>query len=385
MENNLVHFNSPLILPEMSHFIADVIHSGKVCGNGPYTRKCTNWLEEKFRAQKILLTTSGSSALDMALLLCRLKRGDEVILPSFTFSSSANAIILAGGTPVFVDIRPDTMNIDEQLIEAAITEKTRAIMVVHYAGVSCDMDKVVSIAKRYHLKVIEDAAQAVMSQYKSAYLGTIGDFGCYSFHETKNYSMGEGGALVINNPESNELAEILWEKGTNRSKFLRGQIDKYTWVDFGDSYLPSELNAAYLWPQLLRANEILADRLDTWYTYFNAFQKFRGIVDLPFIPKNCSHNAHIFYLKLRNVHERTDFIKFLQNRNIQAVFHYVPLHTAPAGMKYGRFSGKDRYTTAESERLVRLPLYYGMKKNDRKRIIDSVFDYFNIPCKYKSV
>lgn len=371
-----ISFNVPPCSDDEVYYVSKVIESGRICGNGVFTKKCSTWMRDRFRAQKVLLTTSGTAALDMALLLCDLQPGDEVIVPSFTFSSTANAIILSGGKPVFVDIRPDTMNIDETKIEPAITNKTKAVVVVHYAGVACDMDTIMAIAKKYNLKVIEDAAQGVMAQYKSRYLGSIGDFGCYSFHETKNYSMGEGGALVINDPQYNEKAEILWEKGTNRSKFLRGQIDKYTWIDFGDSYLPSELNAAFLWPQLLRADEILDDRLTSWDDYNNAFQDLKNRVDLPIVPDGCAHNGHIFYLKLKDIEERTRFIRFLKERNIQAVFHYVPLHSAPAGMKYGRFFGQDVYTTAESERLVRLPMYYGLTKEDQQRVIESVHQFF---------
>ncbi len=373
-----ISFNVPPCSDDEIYFVSKVIESGRICGNGVYTKKCSTWMRDRFEAQKVLLTTSGTAALDMALLLCDLKHGDEVIVPSFTFSSTANAIILAGGIPVFVDIRPDTMNLDEKIIEDAITEKTRAIVVVHYAGVACEMDTIMKIARDHSLKVIEDAAQGVMAKYKDRYLGTIGDFGCYSFHETKNYSMGEGGALVINDPEYNERAEILWEKGTNRSKFLRGQIDKYTWIDFGDSYLPSEMNAAFLWPQLLRADEILDNRIESWSQYYDAFQDLNDRVELPVIPDECVHNGHIFYLKLRNIEERTDFIRYLKERNIQAVFHYVPLHSAPAGKKYGRFAGVDKYTTAESERLVRLPMYYGLTGKDRQTVINAVQKYFHL-------
>ena len=372
-----IPFNVPPCSDDEVYFVSKVIESGRICGNGKYTKKCSTWMRDRFQAQKVLLTTSGTAALDMALLLCNLEKGDEVILPSFTFSSTANAIILAGGKPVFVDIRPDTMNLDESKIEAALTDRTKAIVVVHYAGVACEMDTIMGIARRYGLKVIEDAAQGVMSQYNGKYLGTIGDFGCYSFHETKNYSMGEGGALVLNDAEYNDRSEILWEKGTNRSRFLRGQIDKYTWIDFGDSYLPSEMNAAFLWPQLLRADEILENRLETWNGYYQAFQGLKGRMDIPVIPKECVHNGHMFYLKLRDLEERTQFISFLKKRDIQAVFHYVPLHSAPAGLKYGRFVGDDVYTTTESNRLVRLPMYYGMTEHDRCAVISAVYEYLD--------
>lgn len=287
---------------------------------------------------------------------------------------------MTGAKLVFVDIRPDTMNIDETKIEDAITDKTKAIMVVHYAGVACEMDTIMEIAKRHNLKVIEDAAQGVMSTYKGRYLGTIGDFGCYSFHETKNYSMGEGGALVINNPEYNEKAEILREKGTNRAKFFRGQVDKYTWVDYGSSYLPSDLNAAYLWAQLEKADEINANRLQSWNRYNEAFKKLEeeGKLELPTIPDECVHNAHMYYVKLKDLDERTDFLSYMRENDIYSVFHYIPLHSAPAGIKFGEFRGKDQYTTLESERLARLPMYYGVSEEDLSYVIKKVIDYFNI-------
>lgn len=371
-------FNIPPVTGNEMYYIQQAIASHKICGDGEFTKKCHTWLEERFKAQKVLLTTSGTTALDMALLLCDLKPGDEVILPSFTFSSTATAAVLAGAKLVFVDIRPDTMNIDENKIEMAITEKTRVIIVMHYAGVACEMDTILDIAKRYGLKVVEDAAQGVMGEYKGKALGTLGDFGCYSFHETKNYSMGEGGALVINNSLYNERAEILREKGTNRAKFFRGQIDKYTWVEFGDSYLPSELNTAYLWAQLLQADEINEDRLRTWNAYRHAFQELEkdGKVQLQFIPKECVHNAHMFYLKCKDLEERSKFIQYMRKQDIGCVFHYIPLHSSPAGIKYGRFAGEDVYTTRESERLVRLPMYYKLSEYDRNRVIQECLKYF---------
>lgn len=374
----MINFNVPPYVGNELTYIKEAVDSYKICGDGQFTKKCNAWLEEKFNAQKALLTTSGSTALDMALLLCDLKPGDEVILPSYTFSSTANAPVLAGAKLVFVDIRPDTMNIDEKKIEAAITKKTKVIIAVHYAGVSCEMDTILDIARRHNLMVIEDAAQGVMSTYKGKALGTMGDFGCYSFHETKNYSMGEGGALVINNPAYNEKAEILREKGTNRAKFFRGQVDKYTWVDFGDSYLPSELNAAYLWAQLEVADEINENRLATWNAYYEAFKPLeeKGYIELPTIPVGCVHNAHMFYIKLKDLEARTDFIEALKKDGVNCVFHYIPLHSAPAGHKFGRFDGEDEYTTKESERLVRLPLYYNLTLEDREHVIDSVKQYF---------
>lgn len=374
----MISFNVPPYVGNELTYIKEAVDSYRICGDGQFTKKCNAWLEEKFNAQKALLTTSGSTALDMALLLCDLKPGDEVILPSYTFSSTANAPVLAGAKLVFVDIRPDTMNIDEKKIEAAITKKTKVIIAVHYAGVSCEMDTILDIARRHNLMVIEDAAQGVMSTYKGKALGTMGDFGCYSFHETKNYSMGEGGALVINNPAYNEKAEILREKGTNRAKFFRGQVDKYTWVDFGDSYLPSELNAAYLWAQLEVADEINDNRLATWNAYYDAFKPLeeKGYIELPTIPVGCVHNAHMFYIKLKDLEARTDFIEALKKDGVNCVFHYIPLHSAPAGHKFGRFDGEDEYTTRESERLVRLPLYYNLTLEDREHVIDSVKKYF---------
>ena len=374
----MINFNVPPCTGNEMKYIEQAIASHKICGDGAFTKQCNAWLEERFHAQKALLTTSGTTALDMAMLLCELKPGDEVILPSYTFSSTATAAVLAGAKLVFVDVRPDTMNIDETKIEAAITERTKVIMVMHYAGVACEMDAIMDLARRHGLMVVEDAAQGVMSTYKGRALGTIGDFGCYSFHETKNYSMGEGGALIINNEAYNERAEILREKGTNRSKFFRGQVDKYTWVDFGDSYLPSELNAAYLWAQLEQADAINENRLATWNAYDEAFTplKAQGKLELPVIPEDCVHNAHMYYLKLKNLQERTAFINYMKENDVHTVFHYVPLHSAPAGLKFGRFAGEDVYTTKESERLVRLPLYYGLAQEDLEKVIRLVYDFF---------
>lgn len=377
-KRNMIPFNVPPYVGKEIEYIRDAIKSRKISGDGKYTKLCSRWMEEKFQAPKVLLTTSGTSALDMAMLLCDLQPDDEVILPSYTFSSTANAAVLAGARLVFVDIRPDTMNIDETKIEAAITDRTKVIIVMHYAGVACEMDTIMDIAHRHRLKVVEDAAQGVMAKYKDRYLGTIGDFGCYSFHETKNYSMGEGGALIINNPAYIERAEILREKGTNRSKFFRGEIDKYTWVDFGDSYLPSELNAAYLWAQLEKADEINQNRLQSWKRYYQALKPLAaaGIVELPVIPESCIHNAHMFYVKCRNLQERTQLLQYLKNRDILAVFHYIPLHSAPAGLKFGRFAGEDRYTTTESERLLRLPMYYGITELDQETVVSEIRSFF---------
>ena len=374
----MIPFNVPPCTGNEMKYIAEAVDSHKISGDGEFTKRCNAWLEERFHANKVMLTTSGSTALDMAFELCELRPGDEVILPSYTFSSTANAAVLCGARLVFCDIRPDTMNIDEKRIEAAITDRTKVICCVHYAGVACEMDAIMDIARRHGLMVIEDAAQGVMSTYKGRALGTIGDFGCYSFHETKNYSMGEGGAIVINNTEFNEKAEILREKGTNRSKFFRGQVDKYTWVDFGDSYLPSEINAAYLWAQLEMADKINEDRLSSWNAYYEALRPLAddGKISLPTVPDGCVHNGHMFYIKARDLQERTALISFLKARGITAVFHYVPLHSAPAGYKFGRFSGDDLYTTKESERLVRLPMYYGLTKEDLQHVIDAVKEFY---------
>lgn len=374
----MINFNVPPYTGKEIEYIKDAINNKKICGDGSFTKKCNSWLENRFNAQKVLLTTSGTTALEMATILCGFGPEDEVILPSYTFSSTATSVVLTGAKLVFVDIRKDTMNIDETKIEEAITNKTKGIMVVHYAGVPCEMDTIMEIAKKHNLKVIEDAAQGVMSTYKGKALGTIGDFGCFSFHETKNYSMGEGGALVINNPEYNEAAEILREKGTDRSKFLRGQVDKYTWVNYGSSYLPSDMNAAYLYAQLEKADEINENRLKTWNRYYEALKPLeeKGLIELPFIPSKCEHNAHMFYIKLSDLSERTKFISYMRNKNVQCVFHYIPLHSAPAGLKFGKFEGEDINTTKESNRLVRLPLYYNISRDDLEYVIRCINEYF---------
>ena len=374
----MIEFNVPPFTGRETDFMAEAVASHTICGDGAFTKKCNAWLEDRFGARKALLTTSGTTALDMAALLCDLQPGDEVILPSFTFSSTATAFVLAGAKLVFVDIRPDTMNLDERKIEDAITDRTRVLVPVHYAGVACEMDAILEIARRHGLKVVEDAAQGVMSRYRGKPLGTIGDFGCYSFHETKNFSMGEGGALLIREEEYIERAEILREKGTNRSKFFRGQVDKYTWVDFGDSYLPSDLNAAYLWAQLLVADEMNARRLAAWNRYDEALRPLaeEGLFQVPVIPEGCEHNAHMYYLKCRDLAERTAFIRHMKERGAQCVFHYVPLHSAPAGLKYGRFHGEDEYTTRESERLVRLPMYDRITEADQAAVIEAVRAFF---------
>ena len=375
----VIHFNIPPFAGNELKYMQEAVENHKICGDGPFTKRCDNWIETHFCANKAMLTTSGSTALDMAAFLCGLKDGDEVILPSFTFSSTANSFVLAGAKLVFVDIRQDTMNIDEKKIEAAITDRTRVIVPVHYAGVSCEMDTIMNIANKYNLMVVEDAAQGVMSTYKGKALGTIGDFGCYSFHETKNYSMGEGGAILINNEKYIEKAEILREKGTNRSQFFRGQVAKYNWVDFGDSYLQSDINAAYLWAQFEMADEINTNRIQLWNYYYEAFKPFedKNVLKLPTIPEGCVHNAHMFYIKFNNIDIRQQFIKHMKENEIQCTFHYVPLHSAPAGLKFGRFNGEDRFTTQESDKLVRLPMYYKMRKEDRELVVAKAKEFIS--------
>ena len=377
----MISFNvPPFVGTELNYIREAVVAKRKISGDGFFTKQCHAWLESRFGTQKALLTTSGTTALEMAALLCDLRPGDEVILPSFTFSSTATAFVLAGARLVFVDIRPDTMNLDEMKIEPAITNRTRVIVPVHYAGVACEMDAIMDIARRHNLLVVEDAAQGVMSTYKGRPLGTIGDFGCLSFHETKNYSMGEGGALLIRDSAYNERAEIIREKGTDRQRFLRGQVDKYTWEEYGSSYLPSDLNAAYLWAQLEQADKINANRLASWNTYRQALEPLErfGCLVLPTLPEGCAHNGHMFYVKCASLAERTALIAHLATRDVLAVFHYVPLHSSPAGQRYGRFDGEDTYTTVEGDRLVRLPLYYAMKPEDLETVIKAVKEFYGV-------
>ncbi len=375
----MIHFNVPPVYGTEEEKIREVIERRKICGDGEFTKNCNQWIEEHTGCPKALLTTSCTHALEMAALLSRIEPGDEVIMPSYTFVSTANAFVLRGAKIIFVDIRPDTMNVDENLIESAVTDKTKAVAPVHYAGVGCEMEKILTIAKKYGLFVIEDAAQGVKSFYKGQALGAIGDFGCFSFHETKNYSMGEGGALLINDSRYVDEAEIIREKGTNRSQFWRGKVDKYRWVDLGSSYLPSELNAAYLYAQLEHADEIFSDRMESWNRYYNGLGDLaaEGKIDLPFIPADCSHNAHMFYIKVKDIAERSELITFLKAKGIETVFHYVPLHTAPAGLKWGRFHGEDRYTTAESERLLRLPMYYKLTPEDGEAVINGIKEFYS--------
>lgn len=368
----------PYVGHEMEYLQKACEVNHKICGDGPFTKQCKSWVEEKTGTAGCLMTTSGTSALEMAAHLSHIQPGEEVIMPSYTFCSTADAFVLKGAVPVFVDIRPDTMNLDETLLEDAITDKTRAIAAVHYAGVSCEMDTILEIAKRHHLTVVEDAAQGVMSTYKGRALGTIGDFGCYSFHETKNYSMGEGGAILIRDPEKISEAEILREKGTNRSQFFRGQIDKYTWVDYGSSFLPSELNAAYLMAQLDQADAINNARLARWEQYYRLLSPLaaEGRIELPVIPEGCVHNAHMFYIKTKDLEERQALIQALREQGILAVFHYIPLHSSPAGKKFGRFHGEDRYTTRESERLLRLPMYYSLTEENVNDVVSVIEEFY---------
>ena len=375
----MIRFNVPPYVGKETEYMKAAIDSHKICGDGEFTKRCNAWIEEHTGTAKALLTTSGTQALEMAALLSDIQPGDEVILPSYTFVSTANAFVLRGAKLVFVDIRPDTMNIDEKLIEDAITDKTRAIGPVHYAGVGCEMDTIMDIAKRHNLVVVEDAAQGVNAFYKGRALGSIGDYGCFSFHETKNYSMGEGGAILINRPEQIEDAEIIREKGTDRSRFFRGQVDKYTWVNIGSSFLPSDINAAYLMAQLEMADEINENRLQSWTRYNEGLQDLaqEGVIELPYIPEECTHNAHMFYIKTKDMEERKALISYLKERDIAAVFHYVPLHSAPAGLRFGRFHGEDRYTTKESERLLRLPMYYNLSESDQQKVIDAVHGFYH--------
>ncbi len=376
--DRMIRFNVPPYTGKEMEYIRQAVENQKICGDGEFTRKCSEWIESKTGTAKCLLTTSCTHATELAALLSKVGPGDEVIMPSYTFVSTADAFVLRGAVPVFVDIRPDTMNIDETLIEDAITERTKAIVPVHYAGVGCEMDEICRIAAKHSLLVIEDAAQGIMATYKGKALGAIGDFGCYSFHETKNFSCGEGGALLIAHEKDIEDAEIFREKGTDRSKFYRGQVDKYRWQNYGSSYLPSELNAAYLYAQLELADEITAARLAIWNQYHERLAPLEkaGKITLPYVPEHCVHNGHMFYIKTADLAERTELIDYLKEKGIMAVFHYVPLHSAPAGLKFGRFSGEDRYTTRESERLLRLPLYYGLKAEEVDYIADQVLQFY---------
>lgn len=375
----MINFNVPPFTGNEMKYIERAVENQKICGDGEFTKKCSEWLEKRTGTKKCLLTTSCTHALEMAALLAGIKEGDEVIMPSYTFVSTADAFVLRGAKIVFVDIRPDTMNIDENLIEEAITERTKAIAPVHYAGVGCEMDKIMEISDRHDLFVVEDAAQGIMASYKEKPLGTMGDFGCFSFHETKNYSMGEGGALLIRDEKYIETAEVFREKGTDRTKFFRGQVDKYRWIDYGSSYLPSDMNAAYLYAQLEMADEINDIRLARWNSYYNKLGGLadQGKIELPHIPKYCLHNGHMFYIKTKDMAERTALIDFLKENNIYSVSHYVPLHSAPAGLRFGRFQGEDRYTTSESGRLLRLPMFYKLTEEEVVYITDKVKEFYD--------
>lgn len=373
-----ISFNRPPFVGKETEYIKEAVEkNGMICGDGPFTKKCSQWMKERFQTKNVLLTTSCTHALEMAAFLADIQPGDEVIMPSYTFVSTADAFVLRGATCVFVDIRPDTMNIDETKIEEAITEKTKAIVPVHYAGVSCAMDEIMAIAKKYNLKVVEDAAQGVNAFYKGKALGTIGDFGCYSFHETKNYSMGEGGAILFQDDRYLEPAEILREKGTNRSQYFRGQIDKYTWVGYGSSYLPSDMNAAYLWAQLEEADKINDKRLSIWNFYHEELKELedKGVLERPYIPEYATHNAHMYYIKVKDLRVRTKLLAYLKERGILSVFHYVPLHSATAGKKFGRFHGEDVYTTKESERLCRLPMYYSLSLEEAEEVVKALKEF----------
>lgn len=375
---SMIRFNVPPFTGKEIDNIRQCVDNQKICGDGEFTHKCNEWIEERTGTAKCLLTTSCTHAMELAALLSDIRPLDEIIMPAYTFVSTADAFVLRGAIPVFIDIRPDTMNMDEKLIEAAITERTRAIVPVHYAGVACEMDTIMDIAARHKLIVIEDAAQGMMASYKGKALGTFGEFGCFSFHETKNYSMGEGGALLIREEKDIEEAEIIREKGTNRSKFYRGQIDKYTWVNFGSSYLPSDMNAAYLYAQLMEADAINTARKACWMRYYDNLAPLAqaGKIELPVVPGECIHNGHIFYIKTRDIEERTEFIRYLEDKGVMSVFHYIPLHTAPAGKRFGRFHGEDRYTTRESERLTRLPMYYGLTLEQVDMICDIIKEFY---------
>lgn len=375
--DKMIDFNRAPYLGTEVEYMQQAIANAKLCGDGPFTKKCSQLMKEQFGTKHVLLTTSCTHALEMAAFLCDLKPGDEVIMPSYTFVSTADAFVLQGAKIVFVDVHPETMNIDETKIEAAITERTKVIVPVHYAGVACEMDTIMAIAKKYNLKVVEDAAQGVNAWYKGRALGTIGDFGCYSFHETKNYSMGEGGAILFQDDRYLEPAEILREKGTNRSQYFRGQIDKYTWVGYGSSYLPSDMNAAYLWAQLEEADKINDKRLSIWNFYHEELKELedKGVLERPYIPEYATHNAHMYYIKVKDLRVRTKLLAYLKERGILSVFHYVPLHSATAGKKFGRFHGEDVYTTKESERLCRLPMYYSLSLEEAAEVVKALKEF----------
>ncbi len=375
----MILFNKPPLTGNEEKYVLESMKSSKISGDGEFTKRCHKWFEEKLNCKKVLLTPSCTHALEMAALLLEIKEGDEIIMPSYTFVSTADAFVLRGAKIVFIDIRPDTMNIDEIKIEQAITSKTKVIVPVHYAGVACEMDTIMSIANKYNLFVVEDAAQGMMSTYKGKALGTIGHFGAYSFHETKNYtSGGEGGLLLVNDDRFKDRAEIIREKGTNRSLFFRGMVDKYSWVDLGSSYLMNDMSAAYLWGNIEVADEINQDRLATWQKYYDGLKDLeeKGFIELPKIPDGCIQNAHMFYIKVRDLEERTELLEYLKNNDVLAVFHYIPLHSAPAGLKFGRFDGDDIFTTKESERLLRLPMYYNLENSSKIFILNKIKEFY---------
>ncbi len=374
----MIPFNKPLVTENEEKYLKEAILNRKFSGDGEFTKKCNKWFESNYNCKKILFTTSGTSALEMSAILCGIQEGDEVLMPSFTFVSTANAFVLRGAKIIFVDVNPQTMNIDESLIEQAITKKTKVIVPVHYGGVSCEMDKINKLAKKYNLFVVEDAAQGIEAFYNNLPLGTIGNIGCFSFHETKNITMGEGGAILLNDEKLIERAEIIREKGTNRSKFFRGQIDKYTWVDIGSSFLPSELNMAYLYGQLEFIKEVTKNRVESFNYYHKLLKnlEIESKIKLPFIPENCKHNGHLFYIKTENIEIRQQLIEFLKKYEIYSVFHYIPLHSSPAGLKYGEFNGNDNYTTTESEKLLRLPMFYGLKKEEIEYICEKIYEFY---------
>jgi dTDP-4-amino-4,6-dideoxygalactose transaminase len=376
----MIPFNKPLVVGNEKKYILESISSNKISGDGEFTKKCHSWFEDKLKCKKVLLTTSCTHALEMAAILLNIKKDDEVIMPSYTFVSTANAFVLRGAKIIFVDIRPDTMNIDETKIEEAITNKTKVIVPVHYAGVSCEMDTIMDIANKYNIFVVEDAAQGMMSSYKGKALGTIGHLGTFSFHETKNYtSAGEGGLLIINDEKFISRAEIIREKGTNRSLFFRGMVDKYSWVDLGSSYLPNDVSASYLWGQLEKADEVNLNRLHSWNMYKNGLKELeeKGLIVLPTVPTECIHNAHMFYIKVKDIKIRTEIIDYLKENDILSVFHYIPLHSAPAGLEFGEFCGEDKYTTDNSEKLIRLPLWYNILTLEIEKVISSIKRYYS--------
>lgn len=377
-----IPFNKPFVAGKEYVYIKQAVRKGHISGNGFFTKKCEAWLEDNFGSNRVLLTHSCTAALEMAAIILGIQNGDEVIMPSFTFVSTANAFALRGAKIIFVDIRPDTMNIDERKIEQAITAKTKVIVPVHYAGVGCEMDTIMAIARKHKLFVVEDAAQGVMAKYKNKYLGTIGHIGCYSFHETKNYTCGEGGAIILNDRRFIKRAEVIREKGTDRARFFRGEVDKYTWVDLGSSYIPAELNAAFLYAQLEKAKEIFEKRMNIWNTYYDRLKilEDNGLIDLPYIPLECTHSAHMFYIKVKDIKTRTRLIECLKENGILSVFHYIPLHTVKAGRKYGKFSGKDIWTLKESERILRLPMFYELSRSEMNKIIRVIKKFYGINC-----